>query len=86
MVRRTLEVAVGTGLNLPFYPAEADLTGINFSPAMLAVARRRAGHLGRAVDLREADALVLPFRGACFDTVVCTFACPPSPTTAAPSP
>lgn len=86
VVGRTLEVAVGTGLNLPFYPAEADLTGINFSPAMLAVARRRAGHLGRAVDLREADALVLPFPGACFDAVVCTIACPPSPTTAAPSP
>jgi ubiquinone/menaquinone biosynthesis C-methylase UbiE len=71
---RTLEVAVGTGLNLPFYPSEADLTAVDFSPAMLAVARRRAGQLGRAVDLREADALALPFPGASFDTVVCTFA------------
>ena len=71
---RTLEIAVGTGLNLPFYPAEAELTGIDFSPGMLAVARHRAGHLGRAVDLREADALALPFPDASFDTVVCTFA------------
>ena len=70
---RTLEVAVGTGLNLPFYPAETELTGIDLSPGMLAVARRRAGQLGRAVDLSEADAMALPFPDACFDTVVCTF-------------
>jgi ubiquinone/menaquinone biosynthesis C-methylase UbiE len=69
----TLEVAVGTGLNMPFYPAEIQLTGIDLSPAMLAVARRRAGQLGRAVDLREADALALLFPDASFDTVVCTF-------------
>lgn len=69
----TLEVAIGTGLNLPFYPGEVRLTGIDFSPAMLAVARRRAGQLGRAADLSEADALALPFPDASFDTVVCTF-------------
>lgn len=72
-IGQTLEVAVGTGLNLPFYPGEIELTGIDLSPAMLAVARQRAGQLGRAVDLREADALALPFPDASFDTVVCTF-------------
>ena len=40
---------------------------------MLAIARQRAGELGRAVDLRQADALALPFPDASFDTVVCTF-------------
>lgn len=69
----TLEVAIGTGLNLPLYPDEARLTGIDLSPAMLGVARHRAEQVGRAVDLREADALALPFPDACFDTVVCTF-------------
>ena len=70
---RTLEVAIGTGLNLPLYPAGITLTGIDFSPAMLDIARRRAGELGAAADLREADAQALPFAGETFDTVVCTF-------------
>jgi len=67
-----LEVAVGTGRNLPFYPESARLTGIDFSPAMLDVARARAAELGRDVDLREGDAQALPFPDASFDTVVCT--------------
>lgn len=70
---RTLEVAIGTGLNLPFYPPDVELAGVDLSPAMLTLARRRAADLGRAVDLREADALALPFADASFDTVVCTF-------------
>jgi ubiquinone/menaquinone biosynthesis C-methylase UbiE len=69
----TLEIGIGTGLNLPFYGEQARLTGIDFSPAMLALARQRAGQLGRQADLREADALALPFPDASFDTVVCTF-------------
>jgi ubiquinone/menaquinone biosynthesis C-methylase UbiE len=69
----TLEVAIGTGLNLPLYPPGIELTGIDLSPAMLGIARSRARELGRTADLREADALALPFPDACFDTVVCTF-------------
>jgi ubiquinone/menaquinone biosynthesis C-methylase UbiE len=69
----TLEVAIGTGLNLPFYAGQVQLTGIDFSPAMLALARQRATQLGRSVELREADALALPFPDSTFDTVVCTF-------------
>ena len=67
-----LEVAVGTGRNLPFYPAEVRLTGLDFSPVMLAQARARAAELGREIDLREGDAQALPFADASFDTVVCT--------------
>lgn len=69
---RILEVAIGTGLNLPLYPEHVQLTGIDFSPGMLAVARQRATELGRAVDLREAHAQHLPFPDASFDTVTCT--------------
>jgi ubiquinone/menaquinone biosynthesis C-methylase UbiE len=67
-----LEVAVGTGLNLPLYPADVRLTGVDLSPVMLAAARQRAAELGRDVDLREGDAESLPFPDASFDTVVCT--------------
>ena len=71
-VGEVLEVAIGTGRNLAFYPDEVRLTGIDFSPAMLDIARRRATELGREVTLREADAQALPFPDATFDTVVCT--------------
>jgi ubiquinone/menaquinone biosynthesis C-methylase UbiE len=68
-----LEVAVGTGLNLDFYPDDVRLVGVDFSPAMLERARDRARRLGRAVDLWEGDAHALAFPDASFDTVVCTF-------------
>ena len=67
-----LEVAIGTGLNLPYYPQGITLTGIDLSPAMLAIARDRARALGLEVSLREASAEALPFPDASFDTVVCT--------------
>jgi ubiquinone/menaquinone biosynthesis C-methylase UbiE len=68
---RILDVAIGTGRNLPHYPADATVTGIELSPAMLVIARQRAADLGRAVDLHEGDAEQLPFADASFDTTVC---------------
>jgi ubiquinone/menaquinone biosynthesis C-methylase UbiE len=68
---RVLEVAIGTGRNLSHYPADVTITGIELSPAMLAIARQRATDLGRDVNLREGDAEHLPFDDASFDTVVC---------------
>ena len=68
---RVLEVAIGTGLNLPQYPADATVTGIELSPAMLAIAKQRAAGLGRDVGLHTGDAEALPFDDAAFDTVVC---------------
>lgn len=67
-----LEVAVGTGRNLPFYPPDVRLTGVDFSPAMLARARTTAAESNREIDLRVSDAQALPFDDASFDTVVCT--------------
>jgi ubiquinone/menaquinone biosynthesis C-methylase UbiE len=68
-----LEVAVGTGRNLPYYgPAVTSLTGIDLSPGMLAVARDRAGELGRDADLTVGNAESLAFGDAAFDTVLCT--------------
>jgi ubiquinone/menaquinone biosynthesis C-methylase UbiE len=69
-----LEIAVGTGRNLRHYPAGVNLTAIEFSPAMLEIARKAAADLGRTVDLRVGDAQALEFPDASFDTVVCTLA------------
>jgi len=69
-----LEIAVGTGRNLPFYPKDARLTGIELSPKMLAIARQRARELDIEADLRAGDAQNLPFPDASFDTVVATLA------------
>ncbi|MEH1128207.1 class I SAM-dependent methyltransferase [Micromonospora sp. CPCC 206061] len=68
-----LEVAIGTGLNLPHYPAAARLTGVEWSPAMLDRARRRAEDLRRPADLRLGDAQALELPDDAFDAVVCTF-------------
>jgi ubiquinone/menaquinone biosynthesis C-methylase UbiE len=68
-----LEVAVGTGRNLPYYGTEVrTLTGVDLSPEMVAKARQRATALGRAADLRVGNAHSLDFPEASFDTVVCT--------------
>ena len=70
---RTLEVAVGSGLNLHLYPTQLDLVGIDLSPEMLALAKQRAADAGRDVDLRTGDAHALPFEDGSFDSVVCTY-------------
>ncbi|HEX8864196.1 MAG TPA: class I SAM-dependent methyltransferase [Lentzea sp.] len=65
-----LEVAIGTGLNLPHYPAGVRLTGIDLSEQMLGLARERAQ--GLDVTLRQGNGHALPFGDNEFDTVVCT--------------
>lgn len=66
----TLEVAVESGLNLPYYSGDVTrAVGVDLSPGMLAEARSRAEELGRAIELVEGDAQRLPFADASFDTV-----------------
>jgi ubiquinone/menaquinone biosynthesis C-methylase UbiE len=71
---RTLELAIGTGRNLAYYPREVQLTGIDLSSAMLTLAGRQAQALGRIVELRLGNAHALDFPDNCFDTLVCTLA------------
>ncbi|QRN80584.1 MAG: methyltransferase domain-containing protein [Nocardiopsis sp. BM-2018] len=71
---RTLEVAVGTGMNLEHYPPQVKLTGVDLSPAMLERARERAEEQGRPVTLVEGDAQALDFADQSFDTVLCALA------------
>ena len=67
-----LEIAVGTGRNLEHYPPDVSVSGIEFSPAMLEIAKQRAAELGREAELRVGDAQALDFPDASFDSVVCT--------------
>lgn len=78
---RTLEVGVGTGRNLDHYPPDAQVTGIDISPAMLARAKRRAHRIGSTAQLEVADVERLPYPDAAFDTVLatCVFCSVPDP-------
>lgn len=67
-----LKVAVGTGLNIPFYGDDVVLTGLDISEQMLELARSRARDIGREVTLRQGTAHALPFENDSFGTVVCT--------------
>lgn len=69
---RILEIGIGTGLNLPLYPRDLEVVGIDISPHMVAQAKQRAAEVGIPADLREGDAQALPFPDASFDTVVST--------------
>jgi ubiquinone/menaquinone biosynthesis C-methylase UbiE/predicted ester cyclase len=68
-----LEIAAGTARNLPFYPESVRVTGVELSPEMAALGRKRAENLGRQIDMRVGDAETLDFPDEAFDTVVCTY-------------
>jgi ubiquinone/menaquinone biosynthesis C-methylase UbiE len=75
---RILEVAVGTGKNLRYYPRGCRIIAVDLSREMLAIAQKRAFRLQTNVSLLLADAEALPFSNESFDTVVsslstCTF-------------
>jgi ubiquinone/menaquinone biosynthesis C-methylase UbiE len=67
---RTLEVAIGSGLNLPAYPPAVTLAvGVDLSGGMLRTARARARRQGLPVALAQMDAERLAFPDDVFDTV-----------------
>ena len=76
-----LEVGVGTGKNFPYYPADADITAIDFSEKMLEHARNRASRQNVKVRLQQMDVQNLEFEDNTFDTVTasCVFCSVPDP-------
>src|SRR5438445_11798298 len=52
---KVLELACGTGRNLPFYPHDIELTAIELSAQMLSMGCRRAEELGHRAALRVGD-------------------------------
>jgi ubiquinone/menaquinone biosynthesis C-methylase UbiE len=69
---KILDVACGTGLNIPFFPAGSDITAVDLSPKMLEVTRANAAKHGLNVNLAVIDAEHLEFADGSFDTVVST--------------
>lgn len=70
---RVLEVGVGTGKNMPFYPAGATVSAVDISARMLARATHRAARLRLDVRLHLMDAQALAFPDAAFEAAVATF-------------
>lgn len=73
--KRVLEVGVGTGLSLRRYRKDIQVTGIDLSTEMLAVAKRRVERLGlpNVEALLEMDAQNLDFPDESFDVVVAMY-------------
>jgi len=76
-----LEVGVGTGENLTYYPTKTHVTGIDFSPKMLANAYDKIDKTKASVVLMEMDAQQMDFSDNTFDVVVstCVFCSVPDP-------
>ena len=68
-----LEVGVGTGKNLPYYPEDLNVSAIDLSPRMLERARARAAKIDSEVELLEMDVQQLNFPDQHFDTIFATF-------------
>lgn len=69
---QVLEVGIGTGANLQYYPSNSVITGIDLTRSMLERALARAHRLGRQLTVEVVDAEKLPFGDGAFDTVVST--------------
>lgn len=72
---RTLEVGVGTGKNITYYPTGISITAIDLTPGMLQRAKKRTVNLDlkSKVELRLGDVQDLDFPDATFDSAVATF-------------
>lgn len=69
-----LEIGVGTGKNIPYYPQGVKVTGIDLSPAMLKRAKKLlAQKYNDQVTLKEMDAQSMSFPDDAFDEALATF-------------
>jgi ubiquinone/menaquinone biosynthesis C-methylase UbiE len=71
--KRALEVGVGTGKNIPYYPSQLDVIAIDISTRMLDRAEKRAKAINKNVDLRLMDVQELDFSDQVFDMIFATF-------------
>lgn len=71
-VGNTVEVGIGTGVNLAWYPEQVQLVGVDSSPKMLQASARHAARLGRQIELQPGRADDLGLATHSVDTVVAT--------------
>ncbi|MFT8889685.1 MAG: methyltransferase domain-containing protein [Ethanoligenens sp.] len=78
---RVLEVGVGTGKNIPYYPKCLSVTAIDFSEKMLSKAEKKIVNCHSQVQLNLMDVQHLDFPDDSFDTVLstCVFCSVPDP-------
>jgi ubiquinone/menaquinone biosynthesis C-methylase UbiE len=70
---RLLDAGVGTGRNIPFYPPDAQVLGIDLSPSMLSRAEQRRRSTAGVVRLVQMDVTQLAFPDRFFDGAVAAF-------------
>ena len=71
---KILDIGVGTGNNMPYYPSGTDVTAIDFSAGMPEKAVKRRKKLGLSnIDLINMDAQDLEFDDDSFDFVISAF-------------
>jgi ubiquinone/menaquinone biosynthesis C-methylase UbiE len=78
---KVLEVGIGTGKNIEYYPPGTEVVGIDFSEKMLEKARKKLNKAKTKVKLLEMDVQDMDFEDNTFDTVVttCVFCSVPDP-------
>jgi ubiquinone/menaquinone biosynthesis C-methylase UbiE len=81
MQGRILFLALGTGLDIQFFPPGLEITAIDISSKMIAAASERVAGYPGTLDVRQMDVHELDFAEASFDQVFtsCTFCSVPNP-------
>lgn len=81
MQGRVLFVAIGTGVDIRFFPPHHEIFAADISQEMLRRAERRRMHYDGSLELVQADVMNLGFADESFDTVItsCTMCSVPDP-------
>ncbi len=68
--KKILINGIGSGLDIPFLPANHDYTGTDLTPSMLSQAQQRIENSALKIKLEQADVMQLPYADNSFDIVV----------------
>ncbi len=70
---QVLEIGVGTGKNILFYPSDTKVTAIDLSEVMMSYAKKQAEENSREVNFHLMDVEDMTFPENSFDTAVASF-------------